>query len=125
MNGVVQNVQVIHISSNINIAIFMRHSLYLLGLGSPDVESKSRRPSSRTGKKSGALSDYDGPVFHVDLIKAKNLMKTDMIGKSDPYAVLKYGNQKDKTPVAKNTQNPEWNHSSDFETGLGDDTDLV
>ena len=75
-------------------------------------------------RKLSYLGDYDGPVFHVDLIKAKNLMKTDMIGKSDPYAVLKYSNQKDKTPVAKNTQNPEWNHSSDFDMDLGDTSPL-
>ena len=80
---------------------------------------------SKPGKKSSsALSDYDGPILHLDLIKAKNLIKTDIMGKSDPYAVLKYGNQKDKTPVVKNTQNPEWNHSSDFDMDLGDDTDV-
>ena len=64
------------------------------------------------GKKSGNLGD--GPVLHVDLIKAKDLIKADMIGKSDPYAVLKYGNQKDKTKVVKNTQDPQWDHSADF-----------
>ena len=47
-------------------------------------------------------------------MKGKNLIKADMIGKSDPYAVLKFGNQKDKTPVVKNSQNPEWNHRSNF-----------
>ena len=73
------------------------------------------KPGTKSGKKSGHLGDHDGPLLHVDLVKAKDLAKSDMIGKSDPYAVLKYGNQKDKTPVVKNTQNPEWNHSSDFD----------
>ena len=41
-------------------------------------------------------------------------MKTDLMGKSDPYAVLSYDGQKDKTPVIKNSQNPQWNHTSDF-----------
>lgn len=76
-------------------------------------------------KKSGNREDQDSPVFHVDLIKAKDLIKTDMIGKSDPYAVLKYGNQKDKTKVAKNTQNPLWNHSSDFDLDVGDNLPLM
>ena len=88
-----------------------------------DDSPESSRPGSKKsgnlgglrGKKSGNLGDQGGPIFHVDLIKAKNLIKTDMIGKSDPYAVLKYGNQKDKTKVAKNTQNPQWDHSSDFD----------
>ena len=78
-------------------------------------DSSSRKPSSQAdGKKTGLPSDYDGPVLHIDLVRAKDLIKTDMIGKSDPYAVLKYDNQQDKTPVAKNTQNPIWDHKSDF-----------
>jgi hypothetical protein len=86
---------------------------------------KSGNLGGQGGKKSGNLGVQDGPVLHVDLIKAKNLIKTDMIGKSDPYAVLKYGNQKDKTKVAKNTQNPEWNHSSDFDFDVGDNDTLM
>ena len=106
------------------LALFLNIFSYFF-LGSPDGHSKSGTPAGYGGgKKSGALGDYDGPLLHVDLIKAKNLIKADMIGKSDPYAVLKYADQKDKTNVAKNTQNPEWNHSSDFELD-GDDTDLV
>ena len=76
----------------------------------------SRKPSSVAGgKKSGNLGDYNGPILHVDLIRAKDLVKGDLIGKSDPYATLKYADQQDKTPVIKNTQNPKWDHSSDFE----------
>jgi hypothetical protein len=43
-------------------------------------------------------------VLCVDLMKAENLMKRDMLGKSDPYAVLKYGQQVVKTNTVKNTQ---------------------
>ena len=42
-------------------------------------------------------------------------MKADMIGKSDPYAVLKYAGQMDKTKVVNNNQNPRWDHSTDFD----------
>ena len=88
--------------------------------GQDDNHGKSRRPGSMAGgKKSGNLGDQDGSIVHVDLMKARDLMKTDMIGKSDPYAVLKYDNQQDKTPTVKNTQNPEWNHSSDFDRASG------
>ncbi len=87
------------------------------GLAGRGGDGSSRKPSNLAGgKKSGNLGDYDGPVLHVDLIRAKDLIKTDMIGKSDPYAVLKYADQLDKTPVVKNTQNPKWDHSSDFAT---------
>ena len=89
------------------------------GQGAPlageDNDGRSRRPGSLAGgKNSGQLGDHDGPILHVDLVRAKDLIKTDMIGKSDPYAVLSYADQKDKTPVVKNTQNPKWGHSSDF-----------
>ena len=83
------------------------------------------RPSTSGGKKSGNLGDHDGPILHVDLIKAKNLIKSDIIGKSDPYAVLKYADQTDKTPVVKNSQNPQWDHPSDFAMNHGDPSSLM
>ena len=89
-------------------------------------DGSSRKPSSLAGgKKSGNLGDFDGPVLHVDLIRAKDLIKTDMIGKSDPYAVLKYSDQQDKTPVVKNTQNPKWDHSSDFDADFNSPEKLM
>ena len=98
-----------------------------------DDSAEPGRPGSKKssnlgglgGKKSVKLGDEDGPVLHVDLIKAKDLIKTDMIGKSDPYAVLKYGDQKDKTKIAKNTQNPNWNHRSEFDLDVGDNENLM
>ena len=86
-------------------------------------EDSSRRASraGHGGRKS--LADY--PVLHVDLVKAQNLIKSDIIGKSDPYAVLQYGDQKDKTNIIKNTQNPQWDHSSNFTMDPLDDTNLM
>ena len=89
------------------------------------MAGKHGRPSTTGGKKSGILGDHDGPILHVDLVKAKNLIKSDMIGKSDPYAVLKYADQTDKTPVIKNTQNPQWDHPSDFVMNHGDPSNLM
>jgi hypothetical protein len=40
----------------------------------------------------------------VDLIKATKLAKSDLVGKSDPYAVLKFGNQTAKTKIINNSQ---------------------
>merc|ERR1719320_1552914 len=51
----------------------------------------------------------------INVIKAKELIKTDMIGKSDPYVVISYGKQNEKTKVVKNTQEPQWNHEAEFE----------
>ena len=106
--------------------------------GSDDEKTGSRKPSGlsdvhggksggKEGKKSGNLGGVgdDGPTLHVELIKAKNLIKSDLIGKSDPYAVLKYGDQSDQTRVVKNNLNPQWDHTSDFELGQDNDTKLM
>ena len=85
----------------------------------------SKKSGNLAGKQSGNLGDADGPVLIVDLIKAQNLIKADIIGKSDPYAVLKYGDQKDKTKIAKNTQNPNWNHRSEFDLDVEDNENLM
>ena len=98
------------------------------GTQEKDDDAKHRKPS---GTKSGTLgnmpnlADHDGPILHGDLVKAKNLVKSDMIGKSDPYAVLKYADQMDKTDVVKNSQNPQWDHSSDFAMELRDPVNLM
>ena len=81
-----------------------------------DDDILTRKQSGVGNGKSSKPSEHDGHVLHLDLIKAKNLVKSDLIGKSDPYAEIKYADDEDKTPIAKNTQNPEWNHSSDFPT---------
>jgi Ca2+-dependent lipid-binding protein len=49
-------------------------------------------------------------TLHVTIYKAKNLEKTDFIGKSDPYAVIEFGKQSFSTKTVKNNQNPEWNY---------------
>ena len=91
--------------------------LYLLGDdGDPgSARGPGRKSGSLAGGPTAGLGDEDDLVFHVDLIKAKDLIKTDMIGKSDPYAVLKCGKQTDKTKVVNNSQNPQWDHSSNFD----------
>ena len=48
------------------------------------------------------------------------------MGKSDPYAILKFGKQSDKTNILKNTLEPQWNHHCEFEVADGGaDTILV
>jgi hypothetical protein len=43
-------------------------------------------------------------LLRVDLVKGKSLIKSDLIGKSDPYAVIELGKQSGKTHVINNTQ---------------------
>ena len=71
--------------------------------------------------ESGSLGDARHPpedrlgTITLDLLCAKDLIKADMIGKSDPYAVIQYGEQKFTTPVNNNTQNPEFNIQCNIE----------
>ena len=83
-------------------------------VGHPDNAGLlKKKDSSRSfqGENQGDIPDGN---VHVSLIKAKNLTKSDLIGKSDPYGVISCGNDKSKTKVIKNDQNPEFNHEAYF-----------
>merc|ERR1712130_439632 len=55
-----------------------------------------------------------GGHIKLKVLKAKNLKNTEMIGKSDPYVSIKYGNMISKSETKKNTLNPEWNWEASF-----------
>merc|ERR1711872_542030 len=55
-----------------------------------------------------------GGHIKLKVLKAKNLKNTEMIGKSDPYVSIKYGNLISKSETKKNTLNPEWNWEASF-----------
>merc|ERR1712130_254115 len=55
-----------------------------------------------------------GGHIKLKVLKAKNLKNTEMIGKSDPYVSIKYGNMILKSERKKNTLNPEWNWEASF-----------
>ncbi len=79
---------------------------------------------TRSPTHSKPLKDLEGMLL-VDLIKARNLTKADMIGKSDPYAILKLGKQKEKTNTIKNTLEPQWDHHAEFTVPDGDSDTLL
>merc|ERR1711892_409196 len=91
--------------------------------------ANNRRPSGSGGAKKlkGELGDRkrsgdpkdnadDEPLgnVHLETIQAKDLIKADLIGKSDPYAVVTYGDDKIKTKTIKNNLNPQWNFEADI-----------
>ena len=65
------------------------------------------------------LEGFEGDLV-VHLVKGRNLVKADIMGKSDPYAVLKFGKQKEKTNTIKNTLEPQWDFSTNFKVPDGD-----
>ena len=89
---------------------------------SPGLQDRKGSKLSGVGVSVNPDAENLGKV-HVGLIAAQDLMKTDTIGKSDPYAILSHGNQKFRTNTVKNSQNPEWNYDADFNVpDGGDDT---
>merc|ERR1712105_182197 len=61
---------------------------------------------------------------NIVLHKARNLVNKDVIGKSDPYAVIKYGKIKSRTKTLKDTLEPEWNHVAEFDITNDKNQDL-
>ena len=94
------------------------------GGGGKGLRDKMKNSSSKPGLHGDPLSEELIPGnLSLDLHKAANLPKTDLIGKSDPYAVISFGDEKEKTKTVKNSQNPEWNFKLDIpvdETGPQD-----
>ena len=68
--------------------------------------------------------DLPEGTLHLDVLGARNLPKSDLIGKSDPYAEIALGDQVYRTPTVKNSQNPEWNYGADFELDGSQPTDV-
>jgi len=56
----------------------------------------------------------DEGFINVSLHKAVDLVDRDSIGKSDPYAIIRYGDHKAKSKVHKNNLNPEFNFNQSF-----------
>ena len=57
----------------------------------------------------------------VNIIKANDLVKSDLVGKSDTYALVKYSTQEYKTSTTKNSQNPQRDFPADFDVPDGGD----
>merc|ERR1712156_1074209 len=56
---------------------------------------------------------YSGKL-QINVIKAEDLEKMDVLQKADPYVNVKYGSQVSKSKKRKNTLTPEWNHKVDL-----------
>merc|ERR1711872_823824 len=56
---------------------------------------------------------YTGKL-QINVIKAEDLEKMDVLQKADPYVNVKYGSEVSKSKKKKNTLTPEWNHKVDL-----------
>merc|ERR1712106_365773 len=65
-------------------------------------------------------------VLEITVQKASELVNKDMIGKSDPYVKIKFGDQEFKSRKERNTLEPEWNFSANLiVTSSGENSDIV
>ena len=58
-------------------------------------------------------------MLTVRVIEARDLVPMDYTGKSDPYCVLKFGNETHKTHYIKQELNPVWNEIFTFDVETG------
>eukprot|EP00091_Calanus_sinicus_P002783 TRINITY_DN12891_c0_g1_i1.p1 TRINITY_DN12891_c0_g1~~TRINITY_DN12891_c0_g1_i1.p1 ORF type:complete len:151 (+),score=46.64 TRINITY_DN12891_c0_g1_i1:214-666(+) len=78
-----------------------------------------RKSSTGSTKGDMPMSNLPSGKAKLNVIKAKDLIKADIVGKSDPYAVLIYGKQLQKTKTIRNTLEPQWNHEAEFDVPDG------
>ena len=78
----------------------------------------------RYNKNKSDVNDDKLGTIKLDLLCAKDLSDTDMIGKSDPYAIISYGTQKYKTEIKNNTLNPQWNIQCDIQVPEGNERNI-
>merc|ERR1712106_452240 len=65
-------------------------------------------------------------VLEITVQKASELVNKDLIGKSDPYVKIKFGDQEFKSRKERNTLEPEWNFSANLIVSSSDEnSDIV
>merc|ERR1719458_1539013 len=79
-----------------------------------DYSPPSAHPADNMHAKIPKRSQYSGSLTFC-VLRAKNLEKKDILGKSDPFVVVKYNHVEHRSPTMNNNQNPEWNFSQTFE----------
>ena len=67
------------------------------GGGGRGLKDKLKDPNSRRKPGDSLEEDLIPGNLHLELLKAENLPKSDLIGKSDPYAVISFDDEKHKT----------------------------
>merc|ERR1712048_95810 len=94
--------------------------------GMKDVQGRDPYHDALDSEDTTLLKDSDIPKGKaiITIVKAKDLLKSDIIGKSDPYVKAIFGRQNKTSPVVKNTQNPEWNYEADFDTPEGKEQNI-
>jgi len=81
---------------------------------STSYSRKQSEMSTSSSRKGSEISGIPSGSINLNVHGAKDLLKKDIIGKSDPYAVLTYGDKEAKSKPVKNTQNPQWEFAAEL-----------
>merc|ERR1712223_1280171 len=74
---------------------------------------KEKLQGETNNKETTRKMIYTGKL-QINVIKAEDLEKMDVLQKADPYVNVKYGSEVSKSKKKKNTLTPEWNHRVDL-----------
>ena len=88
-----------------------------------DEETGEQEPDSTIFTFTPAAEPQPVPesgFLNVTIHRGIDLEKKDITGKSDPYIILQYNDQKMKSRVFKNNLNPEFNFQDQFAYRVGD-----
>lgn len=58
-------------------------------------------------------------IVSIRVVEARDLTPMDITGKADPYCVLRFGNQQQKSNYVKQDLNPVWNEVFTFDVETG------
>jgi Ca2+-dependent lipid-binding protein len=87
------------------------------------VESRekliSKLKDQRIKERLNAYGIDEDAILSVRIIEARDLTPMDITGKADPYCVLKFGGQTQKSNFIKQELNPVWNEVFTFDVESG------
>jgi Ca2+-dependent lipid-binding protein len=61
-----------------------------------------------------SVDDKESNIIYITVHKGRNLENCDVIGKSDPFVIMKFGTDETKSKVIKNNLNPEWQFQTKY-----------
>merc|ERR1719228_1886396 len=69
--------------------------------------------------------NIEAGIVVVTVHKARNLEKRGLVGRADPYVVIKYREQQEKSATVNNNQNPAWQMTGYFEVKDQSDNEIT
>merc|ERR1712142_1191389 len=79
------------------------------------VEGDKKVDTVLEKKNTLQLKPLEAGDISITVHKARDIEKKGMMGKADPYVVLLYGDQQEKSKTIKNNHNPEWEYTAKFQ----------